>query len=358
MRALLIITLMLCACDWFEPERETQPPDTEVGIDSARTQHAARIAQLAELSSAHPSGWAAPNSCDGALWSYKAAAATCPPGFNADASAYPDEPGRYGRTPPPRCWPKVGQAHTSETTWSGDMGKGLFGYAWRCGRLDMLIDHAEHGKENLWQMGEGAPGSVLSRAVYRPSMVGLLYSLIYAMGGSDNVNRHWPNVYPSGLTDFEAHLQMLTIWIVGEVAEASGDADAVPRALPPGARVVRSWPETGKKHPIDGPNTHLFDASTPPFEALLMASGAMRLLEVSETMYQRIEEHYARDSADPLFAAMHAIYAGDYAPILAICSQAYAPGMYVGEYVRCDDQSACELAHYVHACDIALRRYN
>jgi len=360
MKKFAIIFLLLTACDWFSPRDATEPDPDEAPdlLTAARIAQNERLAATAGIMAAHPSGWIAPNSCDGALWSYKTAAATCPGSFNPQASEF--EPGRYGRRPPPPCWD--GQDNGSPTTWSGDMGKGLFTYAWRCKRLDMAEEHAAYGEANNWVMGEGEPGAVLSRAVYRPTMVGLLYRVIHALGGEDNPKRLVPQVFSGGLTDFEAHLQMLTIALMGEMGEATGEADAVPAPPPEGAEYVFLAPNENNglqlaKAPENGPKSRVFDANTPPFEGLLLADGGLRLLDINETMFKRIEEHYQRDSADPLFSALHAIYSGDYTPALMLCARPYTPGMYLGEYVRCADQKGCELGHFIHACDMVLRRY-
>lgn len=261
-------------------------------------------------------GWILDSDCDGALWSYTAATAACPPYFDPRASEFEGEPGRYGRkSAPPRCWPKQPPHPTSETTWSGDHGKGLIAYAIVCNDLALLEDHAAYGFNNGWFMGEGEEGELLARAYYRPTMRGELYKAIHVLGGENDAQALWPSVYPLGQTDFHAHLQVMSIWYRGEIAERLGEADAVPK---------------------------------PPEDDL-------SLTQISGTMFERLKEHTLRDPKDPLFSVLYAVYFGDYEKAIAQCAKSYAPDEYVGEYVRCNNYRACQQSHLLFACGILIR---
>jgi hypothetical protein len=72
-------------------------------------------------------------------------------------------------------------------------------------------------------------------------------------------------------------------------------------------------------------------------------------------MLARLREHADRDPRDPLFAAALGVYTGDMGPALDAC---LAGDQYAGSYTRCDggDGRACQLASWLFACDLVLRR--
>jgi len=332
----MILILGIAACG---PKKHRIEPDASPSIEMVKARQDARAAEYAALTKDSKGHWITPGDCDGALWSFTAASARCPSEFDPRASEFEGETGRYGRRPPPRCWTPEGGDQGSTTTWSGDMAKGLMLYGWRCKNLQLLSDHERYGRGNAWQMGDGEDGKVLARAVYRPSLIGELYTTIWGLGGPDNANRHWPSIFPSGLTDFEAHLQVLSIILMGEVAGATNSGDAVPKR-----------PSNLDGEPLLGPSRTL---TIPP-----PGSHQMGLLQISGTMFQRLQEHAEKDPKDVLFQATYSLYSGDFDRALALCSKAYGPDDYVGSYVRCGEYRRCQLAQLLFACNMLVRKYH
>lgn len=309
----LVALILLASCS---VERSDNHPDLST-LEKLHVKQAERIDEYLTLSK-DSQGWLVTD-CDGALWSYTAAAfANCPVVFNARASEYPNEPGRLARRPGPLCWDPEKGDQGSKTNWSGDMGKALITYSWICEDKALIEDHAAYGFDNKWIMSDGEEGYLLERAFYRPSIRGELYSVIYALGGEDDAARLWPTTYTKGLTDYQAHLQVLSIWLRSDIAVKSGDA--IPA----------------------NPNAREF------FSAL----------DISKTMFERLKEHADRDPKDPYFQAVYALYSGNFDKAVDLCLKDYAPTDYVGEYVRCHDQKLCQLSHLIKSCGVLLRGYS
>ena len=314
--SLNILLAVLAACS--PVNRSESKPGDDI-ISKLQAKQAERIDEYLTLSQ-NDQGWLVTD-CDGALWSYTAAAfAGCPVIFNPRASEYPGEPGRLSRTPAKLCWDQENQKDNgSKTNWSGDMGKAVITYAWVCNDLPLLEDHASYGFNNKWIMSDGDEGYLLERSFYRPGFRGELYSTIYALGGEDDNARLWPNTYTSGLKDYQAHLQVLSIWLRSDMRH-SASGDAVP--------------------------------ADPDAKAFFHA------LNISKTMFERLKEHAERDPKDPYFQAVYALYSGDFDRAVDLCLKDYAPTDYVGEYVRCDKQESCQLAHLIKACGVLIRGYS
>lgn len=185
---------------------------------------------------------------------------------------------------------------------------GLFPYAYLSGRRDILERHGAYGKAHQWTMGEPLADG---RTVYTPGLIGMIYKTIFAMGGPADPNALWPDVYPAGLTDYEAHLQVMTIWLQGEVATKLHDLDAVPRR------------------------------------------GA-GLLDVTGTMYQRLEEHAAAEPSNPLYSYVLGKYTGDQNHTLDLLLD---PAMPLGSYVRCADLEQCRLAEWLFTASLLLQDF-
>lgn len=271
-------------------------------------------------------GWITPTDCDGMLWTGLYCAVDGVDGVELSAAEYATEPGRFDRRPP------LGACAAENTdpgwsSWSKDMGTGLLACGWRKHQLALLERHATYGKDNHWLMGKPLGNG---RAYYTPAFVGRLYQTILALGGEDDPRRLWPDLYPSGLTDYEAHLQVLNIWHRGEVAEALDAAGRPERAA--------------DAPPLPGP---VIDDPTTDTGAIALDSA------ISERMVERLREHAARDPRDPLFAAVLGTYTGDMGPAVALLLDPARP---VGEYVRCNEIDKCRLAAWLFAADIALRR--
>lgn len=176
---------------------------------------------------------------------------------------------------------------------------GLLPYAWYNGNRDVLERHAAYGRDHNWQMGEPlADGRVL----YTPSLIGVLYKAIEALGGEHNVNSAWPTVYPSGLVDYEAHLQAMAILLHGEID--------------------------------------------------VKLNGASLTLDISNQMFDRIVEHAANEPGEPLYAFLLAKYDGKMTHVLDLLLD---PAMPMAGFVRCADPEQCRLAHWLFVASLTLR---
>lgn len=326
MLAKRIILLMLltvptaCARDDNEPTPPSSDDKLRADVATLRVEYDRTLDEAAGLRDPE-SGWLVAEDCDGALWSGKYAAVTRAEPMKWDAAEY--EPGRYARRPLAQpCVP----TNPNSSSWSRDMGKGLLAYAWRTRDLAILEQHVAYGIDHDWLMGEPLGDG---RAVYTPSMIGQLYETIFALGGEDNANRLWPDVYPGGRVDYEAHLQVMNIWHRGEVAELLHDGDA--RAKQPGEPVI-----------VDEGETTAAPVAT-----------EFALLDVSDQMLQRLSEHAAREPQNPFFAAELAVYTGDYRNVVTLLLHPDKP---VGSYVRCEALRKCQLAEWLFSADIVLRR--
>jgi hypothetical protein len=305
---LCMVFSVLC-CGKKYTQKDPDPEPTRLEQLSALQQ--SRIARAREIRDPD-NGWIAPDSCDGFLWSGKLAAVIC----DVDLTAAEREPGRFGRRPDPVCWSQESGDQGSKTTWSRDMGKmGMVPYAWLCRDRGILERHIDYGKANNWVMGEPIADG---RVIYTPGLVGILHQVVWAMGGENSANRLWPDVYPSGLQDYEAHNQVMGIWIRGEVSRHVNDLDSLPKPPPKGT--------------------------------------ALELFSISETMYSRLVEHASREPENPLYAAVLGLYTGDLRTAVDLCLIDPAP---VGSYVRIEEgmEERAYLAEVIFACSIVLRKF-
>lgn len=261
MKYVLILMVVLSGCGWFKKfdAKHSDPPQL---IDELKTSYAQWVDESIELRDIQ-NGWLMSDGCDSMLYNGLWASSPGIDGVDINAAEYPDEPGRFGRRPGTPCWtPELGD-NGSKTTWSRDMGMGFIVWAYRKGNIGVLERHAKYGKSKNWQMGEPFDDG---RVQYTPAMIGQLYYAIYALGGEDSTNRIWPNVYPSGLNDFEAHLQMLSIYLRGTIAEKLNSADAVP------------------------------------------AKPGSALIDISAPMFDRVIEHSTREPMCPFYEYLRAVY--------------------------------------------------
>lgn len=286
MRVLLtsLLVSMFCACGPATVE-ETPPAGVARKAELAQL-YSQKLHSAARLAS-KGTGWLATGVCDSMLWTGLAAASKGIHPVSLAASEYPAEPGRFNRRPAPFCGPGAG----SKTTWSRDMAMGLLIGAWKTKQLSLLERHAEYGVQNLWKMGEPlADGRVL----YTPAMIGMLYQTIYALGGSDNDNRRWPAAYPSGLVDYQAHLQALGIWLRGAITPTEFNA-------------------------------------------------------ISSKMLARIDEHASRQPACPLYAHLKGLYNGDMGTTVDLLL-----GRWACDYQRGDKEA--DLAEWLFVASETLRK--
>lgn len=286
----LIITLCVAAVACGRDRKEKQEPKPDDRVAQLVDLYADMLAKAEQVRD-QETGWLDRHGCDAMLWSSVYAASPWVSGVDLKAAEFEGQPGRFGRRPPPHCWDPENGDQGSKTTWSRDMFVGgLLPWAWLTKQLDVLDRHASYGKSVNWKMGEPLDDG---RVVYSLSVIGLLYQAIYRLGGEDSANRIWPSVYPQGLRDYEAHLQVKSIWLRGEIQGS-----------------------------------------------------------ISKAMGERLEEHYLRMPGDPFYAYVWGCYSGNQSPAI----DAILAGT-VGDYVRCEEREQCELAHRIFVTGQILNKF-
>lgn len=305
----LALALSACGHDAVEPKEPIQ--DERVVELQARFDDA--CAEAKAMADEH--GWIINGDGDAMLWSGMAAATACDLKFNPVAAEWPDQPGRFDR-----AWPagSITSDKPGWCSWSRDMQKGLLWWAWRHGPAarPAIERHIAYGRKNNWLMGRPAGDG---RCYYTPSAIGLTFQVAWGLGGEDDVQRLWPDVYSSGLDDYRAHIQVKNIALRGEIES--------------------SRPDDGDAHPK-------------PDEPVVDEVGAS-LTGVTGTQFERLQEHAGREPKCGFYQAAHGVYTGDFGPAFT----ALLGGGQLCTYVRCANPRACYLADWMFSADMVLRRY-
>lgn len=301
---ILALLLSLSSCG---PKHHSKPAQADSRLADLETLYAANLEKAKSLRDPE-TGWLDRMGCDSMIWNGEYASAKGVEGVKMETAEYPASPGRFARRPlPPDCWSTEYGDQGAQTTWSRDMGiGGLLPYAWGTSNSSLLLRHISYGSANSWQMGEPLADG---RVIYTPAIIGLLYKMRHALAGETSAQENWPSVYPSGLTDYEAHLQVKTIWLQGRIANALHDASAVP-------------------HP-----------------------GGNGLLDISDSMYQRLVEHAQDTPPDAFFSFALAEYDGNFTRTLDLLLD---PAMPRGSFVRCDQLEQCTLAHWIFVASLTI----
>lgn len=215
MKRILLLSVLLISCGKDKDQIDPVPSPRLQELKEAFEKNQALALELRDPAT----GWISVSDCDAMIWAGKY---SCSLGeastVNLRASEYPEQPGRFDRRPPPFCWTKELGDQGSKTTWSRDMGiAGLIPAAWCKKDLKLLEDHAAFGEANNWNMGEPVADG---RGIYSNGLIGILYSTIKELGGENNEKRKLPSFYFPGLNDYQAHLQMMDIWIRGEMKDS------------------------------------------------------------------------------------------------------------------------------------------
>lgn len=252
-------------------------------------------------------GWLTRDDCDGMIWAGQyGASRNVIPGVNIMAAEYP-EAGKWSRRPFPACWD--GSDQGAPSTWSRDQAvAGLIPYALQTNQRSIIDDHIAYGENHVWKMGDPLADG---RVIYTPALIGLVYKIRHAMGGTSSVNEAWPDIYPGGLTDYEANLQVMTIWLQGRAADMLGDDSAKPVPTLPGSH----------------------------------------LLDISEVMYQRLQDHATDEPNDPWFNYVYGKYRGNLSHTIDLLMD---PAMPHGGYVRCNKPEQCVLASWLFTASNVL----
>lgn len=311
MRLLVLALLLPLSC----AKSKTPPADPgDVEIAALEAEFGIRCEQARDAVDAD--GWLLPDDGDGMLWSGLLGATRCAIAFDPTAAEYPTEPGRFDRAPPPGSIVGGSDAWSS---WSRDMQKGLLWYAWRTGpaALPMLERHIAYGRAQKWRMGKPFGDG---RSYYTPAAIGLTFQVAWGIGGADDKQRFWPDIYPSGLVDYQAHIQVKNIMLRAEIEAAKPEAD------PP------------------KPDDPIVDEG----------DGDLGLMmDVTDAQLARLMEHAEREPACGFYRAALARYDGSYARAV---DALLAEGHYCS-YVRCDDLERCKLADWLFSADLVLRAF-
>lgn len=128
-------------------------------------------------------------------------------GLDVDITAARDATGQWFRR-------GTDNLPVAASTISRDMLLGLMWYCWRRSRLDLAECLWWYGSRHSWVMGQGDA----SRTYMTPDMQSTLAEMIYRMGGPNRrLSRAIPHVWPTGLTDYELHLEVLHIQLRSEL---------------------------------------------------------------------------------------------------------------------------------------------
>ena len=215
-RLLILAALALLGCKQDKVERtRTKVTDGYITVAALRDEW---LDQLGERSEMY--GWPSDDDCDGLLWAGEASSG----GAQVDLLAAERAPGEMLRTPydpsfPEReCFARGG----SKSTISRDM---LLGYMLGLLRTKDLFSARrlyDYGKAHDWMMG--SPQGILTAVYFNPNMQALLARLIYVLSDkTDARDRHDAvPVYFTVKKDYEKHLQVLSIYLFGEMTRRAG----------------------------------------------------------------------------------------------------------------------------------------
>lgn len=288
----MLMCLFLMSCqELIEPK----DPEPDERVEQLQEEYESELQRADSLEDEN--GWLNGEDCDGMIWTGKYASVRGVDGVDIEVTEFADQPGRFGRRPPPRCWnPEEGDVG-AKSTWSRDMAVGGFlPWAWRTKNLKALQRHVKYGKKANWKMGEPLADG---RVIYTPQLIGLVYEVIYALGGEDNPSRAWPSTYPK-LKGYEAHLQTMSIWLRCSVKAGDGE-------------------DHGK---------------------------------ISKVMKKRLEENFKAEPKSALYAYVLGLFTGDMGPALDLLLDPKKP---MPGYVRC--KGHCELAEWLFVADLVLESY-
>jgi len=270
---LILLTFLIISCSREKPKQ--QPTFDE------KVQAVTEKLEDLKIQADHfvdENGWPVSESCDAMLWAGKYCTAF--PDYVDITAAEID--GKFFRTPAKSCLDDF----RSASTFSRDMSMGLLSCLVAKKDLEAIERHIEYGETHSWVMGEGP----LSRTAYSPSLIGLWHKAARNLGHDYNVVEVG-NLYPSGLIDYQAHLQVMDIYL---------------------------------RHKLVG--------------------------FITQPMINRLNEHGERKPNSVFYKTMQKLYLGELSEPINLCLDDHN---IVGEYVRCDGE-ACELVERIFACNLIL----
>jgi len=325
-----ILTLVFVfSCGKKHEEKDPQPlslKDQLVQLNDSLVEQARAIKD-------EETSWIVAEDCDSMLWNGKMSCNDKVDWFDPRLAEYPDQLGRYTRRPISKglCWPSEPGKDGSDCSWSRDMGHGLAAFTICKKDLRIVEEHIKFGENHstagIWDMGEPVADG---RALYTPAFSGMWYQMRFALGGDDNILRKTPDIYPSGLDDYQAHLQVLNIWNRMRTSESIGDADALPKKPGDGEVLTLTTP------------LKLRDGSEVNGDVVKLTDGSYRQADIRESMYQRLKEHANREPECPFFTAMyHHFEDGNYT---ATANDLIFDDKVKCAYTRCNDKPDCQIA--------------
>jgi len=102
----------------------------------------------------------------------------------------------------------------SKSSWSRDMMVGMLTWCLHAKNSHALDLHFAYGQKHKWRMGFGP----VSRTLYTPQIVSLLDQVRFHIKGKPYPKyKKIPYIFSSGLVDYQAHLQVLVVLIIGEM---------------------------------------------------------------------------------------------------------------------------------------------
>lgn len=146
-------------------------------------------------------GWIETKECDALLFTGMLMAT----GVDVDILAARDMEGKWYRRPDKDCSKFFFRSSLISSSISRDMLIGLMWGAWMNGRVQILRDLYDYGKEHNWKMGDGSPDTVY----LTPNFINTLRILI---GKDDNI----PEVWVDPMKDHQRHVVALNIILRGE----------------------------------------------------------------------------------------------------------------------------------------------
>lgn len=187
-----------------------------------------KTAKLRDLSD-HDSGFPDAHDCDGLLWAGLAKAAD--QSVHLEAAEY--EPGHMHRRPKSvgPCWtPEKGDVG-SKSTISNDMLTGYMWGIWRSQDLEAAKRLASYGEDHNWTMGD--PWNRVGEVYLTTNGRSLLGSIIYSLskGADDRPYRREGSAYSPFGKDYQRHLTALGISLQGELGTADDVMTEVVKTL-------------------------------------------------------------------------------------------------------------------------------
>lgn len=213
-KLLVLLCILAVSCG------ERRDPPSEVGYSpSPALQAQAELYLRLAKEQQGASGFVEAEACDSVLFSGLAGAG----GLKVDLLDARRPDGRWERRP--LSLGSCLEQGLSKSSVSRDMLLGVFWWAWREGRLDVLEDLKQNLVANRGVFGE-SDGSLdgQSRVLFTPTLAGVLYRLLAALGGERSAVRFVPDLANPVPRGFQRHLHALSLALRQEAGETLSDA--------------------------------------------------------------------------------------------------------------------------------------